>query len=173
MQRKVFWICCCSSTAISLSFTLYIVTPVMPLQELCEKCSACWNFWVGYGINSTITWKVVGSYLTLSCSNWVWDEYPDFSMTATAHELEEIQSKFFWGTCFGNVRPFRSAPYRLPEIYGCQGIVLSWSLSILSAVLRRVLPTNVILQLTCKRRESHWFFKPALTAVQIRLFEYV
>lgn len=34
MQRKVFWIYCFNSTAISLNLTLYIVTPVGPLREL-------------------------------------------------------------------------------------------------------------------------------------------
>lgn len=102
---------------------------------------------------------------------WLWDECPVFSMPATAHEPEEVQSKFFWGSCFGNVRPFCSAAYRLPEIYGCQGTLLSWSLSILSVLLRKVLPTNVILQLICKRRESHPIFKPDFIDVQIKFFE--
>lgn len=92
-------------------------------------------------------------------------------MPAAAHEPEEVQSKFFWGACFGNVRPFCSAAYRLPEIHGCQGTVLSWSMSILSVLLRRVLPTNVILQLICKRRESHLVFRPDFIGVQIELFE--
>lgn len=92
-------------------------------------------------------------------------------MPAAAHEPEEVQSKFFWGSCFGNVRPFCSAAYRLPEIYGCQGTLLSWSLSILSVLLRKVLPTNVILQLICKRRESHPVFKPDFIDVQIKFFE--
>lgn len=93
------------------------------------------------------------------------------STPAAAHEPEEVQSKFFWGACFGNVRPFCSAAYRLPEIHGCQGTVLSWSLSILSVLLRRVLPTNVILQLICKRGESHPIFRPDFIGVQAELFE--
>lgn len=36
---------------------------------------------------------------------------------------------------------------------------------------KKFLPTNVILQLTCKRGESPQFFKPALAGVQIKLFE--
>lgn len=98
---------------------------------------------------------------------WLWDECPVFSTPAAAHEPEEVQSKFFWGTCFRNVGSFCSAAYRLPEIYGCQGTALSWSLSVLSVLLKRVLPTNIIWQVICKRRESHPVLKSDFIGVQL------
>lgn len=118
---------------------------------------------MGYGINFTITWNKVRPSLTWVLAQF-WDKCPVFSTPAAAHEPEEVQSKFFWGTCFGNVGSFCSAAYRLPEVYGCQGTALSWSLSIL---LRRVLPTNIIWQLICKRREGHPVFKPDFIRVQL------
>lgn len=43
--------------------------------------------------------------------------------------------------------------------------------AILSIILRKVLPTNVILQLICKRREDRPVFKAYFIDVQIKLFE--